>query len=86
MVKQAPYKLTMDASIRCTVLILVISCVSIVVHCTTELDDGVVVSTTYGPIRGVRTDKARQFLGIPFASPPTGELRYVNERICVSVG
>lgn len=38
-------------------------------------NENVVVNTLYGQVRGVRTDKAQQFLGIPYASPPTGELR-----------
>lgn len=43
--------------------------------CFAGTEEFPVVSTTYGDVRGVRTNTARHFLGIPFASPPTGELR-----------
>lgn len=31
--------------------------------------------TTYGKIKGIQTDYLQKFLGIPYASPPVGELR-----------
>lgn len=36
-----------------------------------------IVYTKYGYIRGVQTDKTLQYLGIPYASPPVGALRWV---------
>ena len=41
-------------------------------------DDSVVVQTKYGKVRGRRTDKAIEFLGVPYASPPLDNLRLVN--------
>jgi para-nitrobenzyl esterase len=38
--------------------------------------DGPVVRTAYGPVRGFTRDAAMEFLGIPFAAPPVGELRW----------
>jgi para-nitrobenzyl esterase len=35
-----------------------------------------VVRTTAGPIRGVTTSQGEAFLGVPFAAPPVGELRF----------
>ncbi|MFI6869472.1 carboxylesterase/lipase family protein [Nocardia sp. NPDC050406] len=34
------------------------------------------VTTGYGPVRGVRRDTGTAFLGIPYAQPPVGELRF----------
>ncbi|MVU75750.1 carboxylesterase family protein [Nocardia sp. ET3-3] len=34
------------------------------------------VSTAYGPVRGERRDTGIAFLGIPFAQPPVGDLRF----------
>jgi hypothetical protein len=38
--------------------------------------DDTLVQTTSGPVRGYASAKARYFLGIPFASPPVGALRW----------
>lgn len=35
-----------------------------------------VVATGFGPVRGVATPQGQAFLGIPFAAPPTGALRF----------
>jgi para-nitrobenzyl esterase len=39
-------------------------------------DEGAVVWTDAGPVRGVVTDRYRLFQGIPYAAPPKGELRW----------
>ena len=39
-------------------------------------DDAPVVKTKYGSLRGKRVGKADAFLGIPYAKPPVGELRW----------
>ncbi len=36
------------------------------------------IDTEYGPIVGSKIDEVYEFLGIPFATPPTGELRWRN--------
>lgn len=59
-----------------SILLFTVFTVSAVLFGLAEKTDSVVVKTAYGQVRGVRTDKAQQFLGIPYASPPTGELRY----------
>jgi para-nitrobenzyl esterase len=38
--------------------------------------DGPIVNTTYGPIQGVQSEGVFQFLGVPFAQPPVGNLRW----------
>lgn len=36
----------------------------------------VLVDTSYGTLQGSRNDKVTRFLGIPFAAPPVGDLRW----------
>ena len=43
-------------------------------------DDDVVVMTDRGPIRGTETRKMREYLGIPYAAPPVGVLRWQPPR------
>ncbi|XP_035683405.1 cAMP-regulated D2 protein-like [Branchiostoma floridae] len=38
--------------------------------------DGPVVDTMYGPVRGVYVQQGAMFLGVPFAAPPVGSLRW----------
>ncbi len=43
-------------------------------------EEAPIVDTQYGPIQGIYTDKGREvnaFLGIPYAAPPIGELRWM---------
>ena len=49
---------------------------SLSIHCTTLLP--LQVSTIYGPVTGQYTqdDLVREFLGIPYAAPPVGDLRW----------
>lgn len=39
-------------------------------------EDGLVVATDSGPVRGALVDGVRAFRGIPFAAPPVGERRW----------
>lgn len=43
---------------------------------TAAASPGLVVATTNGLVRGVATETTHQFLGIPYAAPPVGELRW----------
>jgi para-nitrobenzyl esterase len=47
---------------------------------TALAQDDLVVPTTSGRIRGRRTASARVFLGVPYAAPPTGTLRFAAPR------
>ena len=38
--------------------------------------DSLVVSTDNGPVKGAATQTVREFLGIPYAAPPVGDLRW----------
>eukprot|EP01124_Arcella_intermedia_P015645 TRINITY_DN2219_c0_g1_i2.p1 TRINITY_DN2219_c0_g1~~TRINITY_DN2219_c0_g1_i2.p1 ORF type:complete len:533 (+),score=60.77 TRINITY_DN2219_c0_g1_i2:28-1626(+) len=40
--------------------------------------DESIVQTAYGPIQGTLHDQYRAFLGVPFVSPPIGDLRWAN--------
>ncbi len=47
---------------------------------STQVDEGLIVDTQYRPIQGIYTEKGREvkgFLGIPYAAPPIGELRWM---------
>ncbi|WP_378733596.1 carboxylesterase/lipase family protein [Nocardia brasiliensis] len=50
--------------------------VALAAACSTERAASDTVQTTYGPVRGVRRDTGLAFLGVPFARPPVGELRF----------
>ena len=39
-------------------------------------EDSIVVRSEHGRLRGQRVGKANAFLGIPYASPPVGDLRW----------
>ena len=45
----------------------------------------ITVSTKYGNIVGLATSKGHTFLGIPYALPPVGDLRYEDEILSTSV-
>jgi para-nitrobenzyl esterase len=61
-------------------LLLAIACFSQVSMCAAQTGtqpDGFLVRTTSGPLRGVaRPDRGAEFLGIPYAQPPVGDLRW----------
>lgn len=61
-------------------LLLALACFSQTATCAAQTDkqsDEFLVRTTSGPLRGVaRPDGGAQFLGIPYAQPPLGDLRW----------
>ena len=44
--------------------------------CTTEPEDITLVTTSLGGLRGLREDGVVKHLGVPFAEPPVGDLRW----------
>ena len=52
--------------------------VACVVVATADAQEGPVVTTKYGKIRGFYTQSAAIFHGVPFARPPVGSLRSVS--------
>lgn len=49
------------------------------VHLFSLLIDGsIVVDTTYGKVGGIYEDSVYKFRSIPYAKPPTGDLRWQN--------
>ncbi|XP_066275175.1 cAMP-regulated D2 protein-like [Branchiostoma lanceolatum] len=44
--------------------------------CGSGASDGPVVQTSHGPVRGIFVEEGKTFYGIPFAAPPTGNLRW----------
>lgn len=54
---------------------------TLAVTCRDKMPDSVIVDTEYGKVKGVKKISALNsaysaFLGIPYATPPTGELRF----------
>ena len=55
-------------------IVLLVASVAVVAE---DAQGGPVVTTKYGKIRGVYTQSVAVFYGVPFAKPPTGDLRSV---------
>ncbi|MGX1776017.1 carboxylesterase/lipase family protein [Nocardia brasiliensis] len=64
------------ARIRRRTVLLGAGALAVAAACATERSPSDVVRTIYGPVRGVRRDTGLAFLGVPFAQPPVGELRF----------
>jgi len=56
--------------------LVTIAIVTLLANVSAALQEHVVVETTYGRLRGQVQDDVVAFLGIPFAAPPVGELRW----------
>lgn len=65
-------------------LLLAVACVAVTGPSLTACDpappDPAVVMTDKGPVRGAVADDHRSFQAIPYAMPPTGELRWASPR------
>jgi para-nitrobenzyl esterase len=59
-----------------TIGLIVAAAFALVAGCTGAPPTGPVVSTDAGPLRGTHTDGVDAFLGVPYAAPPVGELRW----------
>ena len=57
---------------------LAIACVAVLAGCTQSKETVVAleVKTQYGVLQGFEEDGVKKFLGVPFAQPPVGELRW----------
>ncbi len=48
--------------------------------CTQQAQDSTIVKTNPGSVSGINQDGIRVYLGIPFAAPPVGDLRWRPRR------
>jgi para-nitrobenzyl esterase len=55
---------------------LVLMGFAIIAGCTQQVPDAGVVKTDAGTVSGIQQDNLRVYHGIPFAAPPTGDLRW----------
>ncbi|WP_157433088.1 carboxylesterase/lipase family protein [Actinomadura rifamycini] len=60
------------------VLAAVAACAATPSRTSASGGDGAVVATDKGKVRGVQRDGYREFLGVPFAAPPTGDRRWTS--------
>ena len=67
-----PLKLTWYILLLC----LVLTGLVFLAGCTRNGTESGVVKTDAGSVSGITQDGIRVFLGIPFAAPPTGDLRW----------
>lgn len=58
-----------------------ILCVVLLIAACEALPEDI-VQTQYGPVRGVVRQGFRQFQGVPYATPPLGNLRY---KVCMTL-
>ena len=66
------------AALSATLLVLLVACRAEEAQPVAEPEatDPNVVATTSGPVRGETVDGVRVFRGVPYASPPVGDLRW----------
>ncbi|RAK80879.1 carboxylesterase [Aspergillus fijiensis CBS 313.89] len=73
---------TVPESLKATLVVYPVSMnSSILVERRSILGEGLLVQTSSGPVQGfvnLTTPDVRQFLGVPFAEPPVGDLRFAK--------
>jgi para-nitrobenzyl esterase len=67
---------TARRSVSSSLYILVIAAIALQPALASADSKKKTVVTDNGPVRGIVTDAGREFLGIPYAAPPVGELRW----------
>ncbi|XP_066301889.1 cAMP-regulated D2 protein-like [Branchiostoma lanceolatum] len=66
---------SMARSLLCSLLVFTTVCTTYC-HAYRLEEDGPVVQTQYGPVKGMYVEEGVIFFGLPFAAPPTGNLRW----------
>ncbi len=60
----------------CNVLVALLAAIAVIASESRALAATAIVTTDSGPVEGLVTTAMTEFLGIPFAAPPTGDLRW----------
>ena len=72
----APHSRSLRTTIVCSMLAAGIASTPVFAHNDDDRDRGPVVNTTDGSVRGFSSGGVYRFLGIPYAAPPIGNLRW----------